>query len=195
MSRRAKILTNDELNRLLEAVQYNSLDPLRDYTVIALSFKGGLRVGEIAGLEWRDVLDASGKLSKFIEIPQQIAKGHRSRRVPMHDLVKASLLWLITRDFAGKTPSGPVIKSIKDQRQAISPNALQRYLSRLYRQMGFDCTSHSGRRSAITSLARMANSHECSIYDVQRFAGHSDISTTEAYVDPSDKLVDLVRAL
>jgi integrase len=66
MSRRAKTLTNVELNQLLEAVQYNSLDPLRDYTIIALSFKGGLRVGEIAGLEWRDVLDASGKLSKFV---------------------------------------------------------------------------------------------------------------------------------
>ena len=69
-------------------------------------------------------------------------------------------------------------------------------MSRLYEGAGlYGVTSHSGRRSFITALAREANKHGCSLRDVQNVAGHAFINTTEAYIDPSDKLTQLVRSV
>jgi integrase len=195
MTRRAKTIDKWDLLKILEKMPYHSMDAMRDSVAVLLSFRAGMRVGEIAGIEWRDVLTRDGHLAEFIQIRAETSKNHCERKVPMHPLINVVLLGLLRRDFVGMTPSGPIIRSLRNPDEAITPNGLQKYLARLYRSMGYDLTSHSGRRSAITALARMHTQHDCSIYDVQTFAGHSHISTTEMYVDRSEKLVDLVRAL
>jgi integrase len=195
MTRRAKTIDKWDLLKILEMMPYHSMDPMRDSVAVLLSFRAGMRVGEIAGIEWRDVLTRDGHLSHEIQIRGETSKNNRDRKVPMHPLINVVLLGLLRRDFVGMTPSGPIIQSLRNPGEPLTANALQKYLARLYRAMGYDLTSHSGRRSAITALARMHTQHGCSIYDVQSFAGHADISTTEMYVDRSEKLIDLVKAL
>lgn len=189
----AKTLTHDQLTYLLDYVSKNSAMALRDYAVILLSFKGGLRVGEVASLRWRHVVDADGNLSDKIEVPAHIAKSNRHRYVPMHPATKIALTALRKATVRGKL-SDPII--VGRDHDYVSPNTLQRYLSRLYKRAGFGgVSSHSGRRSFITTAAREANKYGCSLKDVQLMAGHSDLSTTETYIDASPNWEGLVGSI
>lgn len=204
MARRAKILTDAQFNSLLQDVGSNSLDALRDYAILMFSFKAGLRAAEIAGISWNDVTDAAGEvgdprevdgeIEHFFTVPRRIAKKGHERELPMHPALRATLQALQKRDADAKgVARGNVIKGRFCER--VNANALQRYLSRLYKSYGLSATSHSGRRTFITKAARAANSQDCSLMDVQRLAGHRYIDTTEAYVDFSPNVGKLVRSL
>ena len=173
--------------------------------MILLSFKAGLRVAEIAGLQWRDVMDADGTIGvldskgqRHITVPAAIAKKGRYRLIPMHSQVLVALQVLYERErvlMDGKV-KGRVIRGLLPGSRSVSPNTLQRYLSRLYTEHGFvGVTSHSGRRTVITKLARLHNKYGCSLMDVQRIAGHSDVATTEIYVELSDDVGALIEAI
>ena len=68
---------------------------------------------------------------------------------------------------------------------------------RWYSDLGFiGCSSHSGRRTFITNLAKSVSLVGGSLRDVQSLAGHSNLQTTQRYIeadtDCQRKLVDLV---
>jgi integrase/recombinase XerD len=58
------------------------------------------------------------------------------------------------------------------------------------------CSSHSGRRTFITNLAKKLSVVGGTLRDVQSLAGHSNLQTTQRYIevdtDCQRKLVDLV---
>ncbi|MGP8193033.1 MAG: tyrosine-type recombinase/integrase [Methylovirgula sp.] len=79
-------------------------------------------------------------------------------------------------------PSGPVIRSARGDH--FRPNSIVNWFAVLFAEFGFDgCSSHSGRRTFITSAARNINRSGCSLRDVQLLAGHASIETTERYID------------
>lgn len=197
-TKQAKTLTSEQVNRVLGYLDQRSKHPIRDVVGVLLSFKAGLRVAEIAGLRWRDVTDAFGELrADAFEVPDNIAKKGSGRAVPMHPTLHAALLWLRlgTENDAWLEPDQPILRSLDGLGQ-INPNSLQRYFGRLYAHLGLQgCSSHSGRRSFLTAAARAANTHGCSLRDVQRLAGHRDIETTERYVEASKTIRDLVVSI
>lgn len=197
-SKVAKTVTKEELNRVLAYIAERSQNKLRDTLIVLLSFKAGLRIGEIAGLRWRDVTDAFGELrSDAFFVPDDIAKKGSGRTIPMHPGIHAALRWIRVKTERQDwlAPNEPIIRSI-DKTGPINANSLQRYIGRLYAQLGLQgCSSHSGRRSFLTQAARLANKHGCSLRDVQLLAGHRDIETTEAYIEASDGIKSLVGAL
>ena len=102
--------------------------------------------------------------------------------IPMSDEVRDALIEY--RDLV--TPfAGPHVicteRSLQTSAQAIV-NMFQRW----YRHLGFlGCSSHSGRRTFITGAARKISTVGGSLRDVQLLAGHSNLRTTQRYIDPN----------
>ncbi len=188
---KAKALSKTQFKELL-AFSAKGHFPERDRAALMLSFKCGLRSCEIAKLTWSDVTTATGVLipaGKWIDLPKAITKGKKSdTKVLMHSDVFASLTALRRVSTAKTVMYGA--------RGHISVNAFTVYIHRMYARAGFSgCSSHSGRRTFITSLARVCNKHGSSIKDVQLLARHADIRTTEAYIEPAERLVGLANAI
>lgn len=175
--------------------------PAFDKVLLALSFKGGLRACEMAGLKWTDVLDVMGEIiavGKSWRVPPGIAKKGHGRIIPMHVELREALLKL-RAELSGPwiAPNAPVLASPDNPAPTHStPDALRKYVSRLFAKMKLvGCSSHSGRRTFTTEMIRAANNHNCSIRDVQITVGHRFLSTTEKYIEPSEGVHDLVNSI
>jgi integrase len=65
LGKQAKILGSRDVADLLAFAEC-SRHPIRNRVIVLLSAKAGLRAGEIAGLTWDMVLDASGQIGTRI---------------------------------------------------------------------------------------------------------------------------------
>lgn len=194
---RAKTLNSDDFQYLSSRLPEVSKHALRDRVILIATFKAGLRIAEVAGLCWRDVCTPRGSINQVsLQVPNGIAKKDSGRELPMHPaLFQALTEYRASLPLADTVGKMPIIRMAHSS-QAYDANSLQKYMNRLYVSCGFSgVTTHSGRRTALTTLARTANTYGCSLRDVQKFAGHRDIETTEVYVDVSDRFHELVGAL
>jgi integrase len=175
--RQAKLITSTMLRRMLRQIATRQTKK-RDRVIILLSAKAGLRASEIAGLDWSMVLDARGKVADSLSIADAIAKKRGGRRIPLHpDLRQALVALKRDADF-----EGPVVRSVRGGRMRAT--SLVNWFAFLFRDLGYDgCSSHSGRRTFITTAARNAYRTGCSLRDVQLLAGHKSIEVTQGYID------------
>ena len=179
MKGHAKIVDTADLRRLLSLVAKRRMAE-RDAAIILLSFKAGLRACEIAGLDWSMVTAASGQIADSITVSGRIAKNGRARRIPMHPELKTALshLW----KAAGRPRHGAVVVSQKGGN--LTAGSVVNWFGALYAQAGLTgCSSHSGRRTFITRTARMVARAGGCLRDVQELAGHSAMTTTQAYIE------------
>jgi integrase len=175
--RQAKIISAATLNRMLAYARWSPF-PIRNRAIILLSVKAGLRAAEIAKLEWPMVLDARGKVGDTLCVEDAIAKKRAGRRVPVH-LGLRDTLTKLQRESVGE---GPIVVSARGGR--MQPNSIVNWFVAMFAELGVDgCSSHSGRRTFITTAARNVHRVGCSLRDVQLLAGHSSIETTQNYID------------
>lgn len=224
----ARTFSGDQLDTLLREVtdqQAQKCSGAQKPEVIRaafmLSFYAGLRVQEIAGLQWAlNVFEGDGFRSaptvvydmhgvavrdkngeevmqdmEVLYINEDIGKYGKARNIPLHPKLKQSLHELRALQLSGSwvIPSGNQCAGVDLRHRA---HALKMRMNRLYKALGFERgTSHSGRRSFITRAARRANAYDASLVDVRDLAGHSSINTTQTYIDPSPRQGDLVRGV
>ena len=175
--RQAKVISATTLRRML-AYARNSPHPARNRVIILLSVKAGLRAAEIAKLEWSMVLDARGHVADTMCVQDAIAKRRAGRRVPLHPELRRAL----TKLLAEGVGEGPIIVSARGGR--LQANSVVNWFVAMFQELGFEgCSSHSGRRTFITTAARNVHRVGCSLRDVQLLAGHSSIETTQRYID------------
>lgn len=152
--------------------------------MILLSVKAGLRAGEIAQLAWAMITDSNGEIGDSIELPGAIAKYGSGRRLPMHEDIRKSLQ-VLKRQFEAGTRTmaeGPVIRSARGGHMA--PKAVVNWFHALYTELELEgCSSHSGRRTFITNVAKLVHRAGGSLRDVQLLAGHRSIQTTQGYIE------------
>ncbi|MFD1035945.1 tyrosine-type recombinase/integrase [Sphingomonas hankookensis] len=175
----ARVLEAADVRRLLQHVRANRYAK-RDTVLILLSFKAGLRAGEIAGLSWTMVLGPSGKVDTHIAVSAKIAKKGSGRRIPINpDLHRALVAW---HRSCGSPRDGPVILS--ERGRHMHPRSIVNWFAGMYQALSLDgCSSHSGRRTFITRTARLLAQAGGSLRDVQELAGHRSLTTTERYIE------------
>lgn len=192
----AKTIKPEQFQMVVAMLNDTSDRQVIDEVMLSLSFKGGLRACELAGMSWREVTDIFGNVREdAYDVTPAISKYGKARTVPMHPETYTALVKL--KDVMPKERTRSNMPVIPASNGGFwKPNSLVQHMRRLYARMNLNgMSSHSGRRSCLTQAARKANTYGCSIRDVQIVAGHSSIKTTEAYIEASDGLADLMRSL
>jgi integrase len=180
LGKQAKTLTKGQVEAML-AYLSTTRRPERNRLIFLLSVKAGLRAKEIAKLTWRMTNDSQGDIARVISLHDIASKGKSGRFIPMSDEVRQALI-----EYRNTVPhAGPHVicteRSLETSAQAIA-----NLFFRWYRHLGFvGCSSHSGRRTFITNAARRISTVGGSLKDVQELAGHSNLRTTQRYIDPN----------
>jgi integrase/recombinase XerD len=192
LGKQAKTLTKGQVDAVLGYLAKTRW-PTRNRLIFLLSVKAGLRAKEIASLSWRMVTDAGGQIGQAIRLENSASKGQSGRVIPMNEEVRTAL---VEYSKTVLMPDSPFL--IESERsKGMSPQALVNLFWRWYRHVGFDgCSSHSGRRTFITNAARKISTVGGSLRDVQVLAGHSNLRTTQGYIEANAeaqvRIVDLV---
>ncbi len=192
MSISAKVLTAADVRRVLDHVTCRR-HANRNKTIVLLSFKAGLRACEIAGLDWSMILQPNGKMGDQIAIAAHIAKNGAGRRLPMNPELRVALQALHREH--DRALAGPVVRS--ERGGHMTPRSIVNWFAGVYDELGLSgCSSHSGRRTFITTTARLLTKIGGSLRDVQELAGHRALTTTERYIEGDrDAQRRLVRML
>jgi integrase len=125
----------------------------------------------------------------MLALPNSASKGKSSgRELPLPRDVRTALTVLYGH---GRPQDEHVVLNSRDQ--PLGANGVAVWFGRLYRSLGFEgCSSHSGRRTAITAWARGITAAGGSLRDVMAMAGHASLEMTSRYIE---RAPDAVRRL
>lgn len=179
----------DEVPLVFDVIDEVSPDPETDGLVFALSFHAGLRVSEIAHLTLEAFQDGRGRMTDDIYIA--VTKWRTDRTIFKHPEVHERL-----ERYMWAYPDRPWIAASPRDGSQMTPEALGMHMKRRLEEGGFiGCTSHTGRATFITELARRCGEFGCSLWDVMEIAGHKHLSSTAKYLRRSERGRELVNAL
>jgi len=186
LGKQAKVLSDNQQKAVMAFIGANRLAQ-RNTVMFLLSVDAGLRAKEIASLEWSMITNADGSLADVIRLQDRAAKGSSGGIVYM----SKRLIDSINIYAPSQWKSGTIIKS--QNGKAMSAQVVTNWFFILYHKLGFDgCSSHSGRRTAITRWARKISSVGGSLRDVQALARHSSLQMTQRYIEVSEDACRLV---
>lgn len=181
---RAKVLSPSEFERMLEVASRGN-SPYSDRAALLLSYDAGLRACEISRMRIHSQLTASGEMGWQVNVMPGTAKGgKRGRGVPMTPRLRQALI-----DLRAAHPNA-VMVAFSFRRGHLKyrkSGALRGAYKKISLAAGLiGVSSHSGRRTFGTELARQANLSGGSIRDVQELLGHACLENTAAYIDPGE---------
>jgi integrase/recombinase XerD len=193
MTKRAKTVEQHQIPQIARFAALTSNIPESAELRVLLSCYAGMRSIEIANLRVSDLTDNSGQPAKFIQV--SAVKRGKHRMVPMHPLIRNALV-----RFMKAFPSEEYVSISRYGREGrirkVSPDANKVWFGWMYRRAGLvGCSSHTGRRTFATEVARNCGQKNASIKDVQDLLGHVQLKSTEAYLESSEDVQDLVTSL
>jgi len=192
LGKQAKTLSKGQVEAVLGHLA-KTRNPARNRLIFLLSAKAGLRAKEIARLTWKMVNDSTGEVGTSIHLLDVASKGRSGRIIPLNEELRSALI-----EYRQQVLSfaGPFVIST-ERSLATSPQMIVNLFFRWYSDLGFHgCSSHSGRRTFITNTARKISTVGGSLRDVQMLAGHTNLRTTQRYIDANPdaqvRIVELV---
>ena len=168
-----KILTEEQVEKLLQAPDVSSVLGLRDRAMFETLYATGLRVSELVGLKLSQVSVGQG-------VVRVIGKGDKERLVPLGE---EAIAWLqrylkeARPDLVKRRATDAVFATARAAgmtRQAFWHN-IKRYARRAGIRSGL--SPHTLRHAFATHLLN----HGADLRVVQMLLGHSDLSTTQIY--------------
>ena len=173
----AKTMSSAELRRVLDYIATRP-HAERNRAMVLLSHWAGLRAKEISSLRYCDIVTASGAVKEEIYLSAEQTKGRYSRTVYIGSKLQKELAAYI-KACPPASAEHPLFPTQKSPTRGFTPNTLAQLFLSLYRQVGIEgASSHSGRRSFLTSLANKGTS----IHILKSLAGHRSITTTAGYL-------------
>jgi len=180
LSKQAKTLTKHQQSAVLSFLE-KTRHAKRNKLVFMLSVRAGLRAKEIANVTWGMVTDAQGDVTDCIKLENSASKGSSGGVIWLnHDLKQVLVEY---RQHLGSVCSDDHI--ITTERGGnTSAQVIVNMFGVWYSKLGFEgCSSHSGRRTFVTTTARKISTVGGSMRDVQLLARHSSMQTTQRYID------------
>jgi integrase/recombinase XerD len=178
LGKQAKILSKGQAESILGYLT-KTRRPQRNRLIFLLSAKAGLRAKEIAPLTWWMTNDSQGEIGRVMCLQDWASKGKSGRMIPISDELRTALNRV--------SPDGPNCWASRDQHgEGVGhlTTVIVNLFHRWYRHLGFEgCSSHSGSRTFITNAARKISTVGGSLRDVQVLAGHSNLRTTQRYIE------------
>jgi integrase/recombinase XerD len=165
-----KTLSDEAITRLFRIIT----DP-RDRAIFALMLRCGLRVGEVANLEFGDV-NLFGRQLRFT------GKGRKERVVPLSNEM-VNLLKQCLRIRPKRSPK--FFWNKKQPSASLRINSIQRLLKRYGKQAGVEIHCHLLRHT----FARQMTEHGVERTALRDLLGHASISSTDGYGKLSDPYV------
>ena len=166
-----KALAVDQTKALLDAVAEDELES-RDKAMFELFYSSGLRLAELAAIDWPGGLDLTeGEI---------IVTGKRgkTRCIPVGDLARTALLaWLALRpQIAAATEPALFVNRLGGR---LSPRSIERRLARWAQKqgLGLHVHPHMLRHSFASHLLQSSGD----LRAVQELLGHAAIGTTQIY--------------
>ena len=167
------MLTEDEVRRLLRACSPKAPTGIRNRALIALLYRGGLRIGEALALRPKD-LDASVGTVRVLR-----GKGDRSRTVGLDPGAFALVdRWMDVRKNLGVGGREPLFCTL---RGAPMKDAYVRVLlPRLARKAGIEKRVHAHGLRHTHAFELACEGHP--LHVIQAQLGHQSLATTDRYV-------------
>jgi integrase len=193
------IYTVDEVERLLQtARRYPSphapLRPLTLYTMLALAYSAGLRLGEIVRLKLKDIDLPNG----CIEIRE--TKFFKSRRLPLSATAISALSDYLKARRKADAPSDPDSSVFWHNRKGYSYSTAGHLLYRVIRDAGIRTKTgkpprihdlrHAFTVHRLTSWYRDGIQPESRLPYLASYLGHRDINSTLVYLTMTDELLE-----
>ena len=178
-------LGSDEVRSLFKACSNHAPTGIRNRALLAVLYRGGLRVGETLALKPKD-LDAVECSLRVLH-----GKGDKSRLVGLDEGAWAILgRWLDVRDQLGVNGHQQVFCTLKGN--SLAASYVRSLLARLARKAGVEKRVHPhGLRH--THAFELANEGH-PLHVIQNQLGHANASTTDKYLQHLAPL-EVVRAI
>jgi site-specific recombinase XerD len=169
-----EVLTRDEVNALMRACSKRAPTGVRNRALIAVLYRGQLRISEALALKPKDLDRKTGTVRVLH------GKGDRSRTVGLDDGAWAILeLWLRSRHALGFSGRRPLFCTL--QGDHLQPSYCRTLLARLGRKAGIDKRVHPHGLRHTGAAELRAEGVDIGIISKQ--LGHSSIATTAQYLD------------
>ena len=147
-------MSREDLHTIID-----SITSAPDRRAVCLGAYAGLRISEVARLDWSDV-DLENRQLRVMN-----SKGNKSRRVPISPMLLDALL----PNMGGNVISGG---------ETHDTQWLARRIRKAFRRAGFDGSFHQLRHR----YATLAYEASGDILTVSRLLGHANVTTTQIYV-------------
>jgi integrase/recombinase XerD len=173
IQRLPRVLTPQEVERILTAPRPNTPAGLRDRAMLELAYASGLRVSELVGLDVDSVNLEAGYVRVF-------GKGARERVVPVGRAARQSLRDYLRRGrpiLCGRCRGKALFLNRRGER--MTRQGFWKLLKRYAQAAGINknLSPHTLRHSFATHM--LENGADLRV--VQELLGHADISTTQIY--------------
>jgi integrase/recombinase XerC len=177
-------LSVDEIFRLLDSIQTDTLLGLRNRAIFETLYSSGIRISELAAMDISDV-DFSAALVRVF------GKGHKQRIVPVGEKALAAITAYRAQLQKQAEPeavkSGPLFLNRFQKR--LTPRSIARILKKLVGAVGLltPISPHALRHTFATHMLDAG----ADLRAVQELLGHKSLSTTQKYTHVSiDRLME-----
>jgi site-specific recombinase XerD len=170
----AEVLTPDEVKALLRACSSRAPTGIRNRALIAVLYRGGLRLGEALALMPKDLDPAQGTITVLH------GKGDRRRTVGLDpEAIALILRWADRRKHLGIDGRRRLFCTLDGR--PLKPSYVRTLLPRLAAKVGMERRVHPhGLRHTLAFELMMEG---VPVPIIQRMLGHATLATTQRYLD------------